>query len=76
MANEAKTKKVYVATSPFTPVIGERYVCKRMECANGGFLKLVDCSTSKVQNFEDLGNNVFKVDTLNSTYYVFSTRVN
>lgn len=69
MANETNTKNIYLATSPVMPKIGERYICTRLEIEKGGFM-LAECSTSKVEHFETIDTNLFKVDTLNSTYYV------
>lgn len=62
-------KKIYLGFSEALPQIGERYKCTRLEFVVGS-LHLVDCSTSKVQEIEYLGNNVYQVTTLNNIYIV------
>ena len=62
-------KKIYLGYSTDIPKIGERYICNRMEFVSG-MLRLVECSTSRVQKIDYLGNNVYQVATLNSIYIV------
>ena len=62
-------KKIYLGYGTEIPKIGERYICTRMEFVSG-VLHLVECSTSKVQKMDYLGNNVYQVTTLNSIYIV------
>ena len=62
-------KPIYLGFSSDIPKIGERYSCTRMEFVCG-LLKLIECSTSKVQKFDYLGNNVYQVATLNSIYVI------
>ena len=62
-------KKIYLGFSKALPQIGERYNCTRLEFVLGS-LRLVAWSTSKVQEIEYLGGNVYRVTTLNNIYIV------
>lgn len=62
-------KTIYLGYANDIPKIGERYLCTRMEFVCGR-LNLVVCSTSEVENFDYLGNNVYQITTLNSIYVI------
>ncbi|MDO5555990.1 MAG: hypothetical protein Q4G09_05025 [Clostridia bacterium] len=61
--------QIYVAVSNELPVIGERYLCYKMEFVREQ-PKLIAWNTSRVQAINYLGNNIYQVNTLNSVYIV------
>lgn len=64
-------KKLYIGYSHNIPQIDERYECTRLEfMPHMRQPHLVDCSTSRVQQIDYLGNNVYQITTLNSVYIV------
>lgn len=62
-------EKVYVAIANKVPVVGKSYSCYKVELIDGK-PKLTALSTSTVKEISSLGNNIYKVNTLNSTYFV------
>lgn len=60
---------VYMAIAHQIPVIGERYPCSKMEIINGK-PKLIDCRTSTIKKINYIGNNIYRVTSLNSVYIV------
>lgn len=62
-------EKVYMAVANKVPVIGEVYLCKKLEII-GTTLDFIDWYTSKVKGFYYLGNNIYQVITRNSIYIV------
>ena len=62
-------KKIFTAIGHSIPVINERYICHKIEFANGN-PRFIATSTSKVKGKKYLGNNIYEVETQNSTYIV------
>ena len=61
--------KVYMAVSHEVPAIGKSYSCKKMEVIKGQ-PNFTGLTTSTVKDVCYLGNNIYKVTTLNSVYIV------
>ena len=60
---------LYMAVSYFMPVIGERFKCFKAVLLDGAF-KFIEWDTSAVKEIIPMGNNIFSVKTLYSTYIV------
>lgn len=65
----SETEKTFMALAHTVPIVGERYDCSKLEFVNGQ-PKLIGWSTSVVKEISDMGNNIYRVTTCNSTYIV------
>lgn len=63
------TENTFMALARTVPIVGERYECSKLEFVNGQ-PKLIGWSTSVVKKISDMGNNIYRVTTCNSTYIV------
>ncbi len=62
-------ERVFLAFAQDEPIVGMNCFCYRMEFIDG-FPQFFFTMTSTVQEIEPMGNYVYKVTTLNSTYIV------
>lgn len=60
---------VYMAISNNLPEIGKRYFCFKISIKNGR-PELIGTTTSRISQIKFLGNDVYKVTTENSVYFV------
>ncbi len=68
--NEIKSEKnSFMAFAHKAPVEGQKFQCTKVEIINGK-PELFDSTTSTVENFRYLGNNIYQVFTRNSVYIV------
>lgn len=65
----SNTAKTFMALAHTIPVVGERCKCSKLEFVNGQ-PKLICWNTSTVKEVSDMGNNIYRVTTRNSTYIV------
>lgn len=62
-------KKVYIAVSNEVPRAGSRYICQKISYA-GENVKLTKVRTSIIKSVTCVGNNIYNVDTANTSYIV------
>jgi len=62
-------EKVFIAIANEIPVVGRRCTCYKIEFINDQ-PKLIMQTTSTVKSITTMGNNIYNVNTLNSTYIV------
>lgn len=67
--NSKNTAKTFMALAHTVPVVGERCKCSKLKFVNGQ-PKLIGWNTSTVNEVSDMGNNIYRVITHNSTYIV------
>ena len=67
--DEIELSRVFMALALTTPVVGKRCECAKIEVVNGK-PKLIGWNTSTVREVSDMGNNIYRVVTCNSTYIV------
>lgn len=67
--DQLPSTKTYMALSKNVPIIGQRLHCSRIGFLDGDPC-LVSWSTSAVKEFCHIGNNIYRVITCNSIYYV------
>ncbi len=63
------SNKIFMAISQDIPVVGKQYHCYKMEVKKGQ-PKFTGVNTSFVTESIYLGNNIYRVVTLNSEYIV------
>ena len=59
----------FMAVSHNVPTVGKRCECSKMEFVDG-HLNFVGWSTSTVKDVQDMGNNIYRVETRNNVYIV------
>lgn len=67
--NSKETAKTYMAVAFTVPVVGKSCMCSKLEFVNGQ-PRLIGWRTSAVKEVSHMGNNIYRVITLNSTYIV------
>ena len=67
--DDVNSAKTFMALAHTVPVVGERCKCFKLEFTNGQ-PKLSVWNTSTVKEVSDMGNNIYRVTTRNSTYIV------
>ena len=62
-------ERVYMAVAHIAPIPGVMCSCSKIEIV-GGQPKLIPSTTSTVKKVENIGNNIYRVETQNSVYIV------
>lgn len=67
--NSNPVAETFMVLSHTIPVVGESCKCAKLEFVNGQ-PKLIGWHTITVKDVSDMGNNIYRVTTRNSTYIV------